>query len=203
MSSPSLDPGPWPSERALRRKALYQLVYIALWCAILATQLLINDDRDGLWVATLVCWTVLIAASTVQFVADVKAVRGWRRLPVEGDERMVWGTSAQLILPTGSGGYGGVFGLSSTRLRYVPRWFARVRGLREQEWPVAALGAVSVQPYDGRRRLGGGRWVVLDVAGEASVVILNPEQHLVAADLHSALSGVREDDPALPLVDPA
>jgi hypothetical protein len=203
MPPAPLDPPEWPSERALGRTALRQLVFIGLWCLLLVSRMVFPDDRDALWSATIVFWSLLIALSTAQFVADFRAVRAWRRFPTEGDERMVWGTSAQFILPTGGAGHGGVFALSTTRLRYAPRWFARLRGVRAQEWPIGALGPVSVQPYDGRRRVGGGRWVVLDVVGQPSLVILNTEQHLVAADLHSALSSARAEDHVHPVTDPS
>ena len=200
MLAAPLNPPEWPSERALRRTASKQLIYIGLWCLLLVSKVLFDDERDGPWAAIVVGWSVLIALSMVQFVGDIRAVSAWRRFPIEGDEQMVWGTSGQFIMPTGGAGYGGVFGLSTTRLRYAPRWVARLRGVHAQEWPLAALGAVSIQPYEGRRRYGGGRWVVLDVIDQASLVILNPEQHLVAADLHTSLSNIHAKHPA---VDPS
>jgi hypothetical protein len=203
MPSAPLDPPEWPSERALGRAALRPLFFVGLWCLLLLLHVVSDDDRDAFWSTVVVVWSLLIAVSTAKVIGDVKAVRAWRRLPAEGDERMIWGTSAQFVLPTGGAGHGGVFALSTTRLRYAPRWFARLRGVHAQEWPRDALGPVSVQPYDGRRRVGGGRWVVLDVVDQPSIVILNTEQHLVAADLHTALSAARAEDPVHPVADPS
>jgi len=185
---PATMPGPteWPSERGLRRRALNQIGFVLLGVGLLCLQLADDDDR-ALETVMVIVYVVLLIALGAQIVGDVRAVHAWRRFPTDADEQLLWGTSAQLILPTGGAGFGGVFALSTTRLRYVPRWAARLRGVRPEEWPVEVLGPVSVEPVDRRRRYRGGRWVVLDVADRGSIVLLNEEQHLVAADLHDAL----------------
>lgn len=132
MLSTPLSSPEWPSERALRRTASKQLFYIGLWCLLLVSRVVFVDERDGFWTATVVGWSVLIALSMVQFGGDIRAVSAWRRFPTKGDEQMSWGTSGQFILPTGGAGYGGIFGLSTTRLRYAPRWIARLRGVQAQ-----------------------------------------------------------------------
>lgn len=56
-----------------------------------------------------------------------------------------------------------------------------------EEWPVAALHDVRVTPVDERRRRRGGRWVMVDVEGGASITLMSNESHLVADELFEAL----------------
>ena len=178
------------SERALRGVLLRQAVLVGLLSILFVLQLIWRQEREGSWYVLLVLASLYITLGPLQIIGDLRALSGWRRLPVMPGEILLWGTLAQLISPTG-GAFQGTFALSTTRLRYRPRLVGRLRGATDQEWLLNQLGAVRVTPVDGRRKYRGGRWVELDVVGGTSITILNAEQHLVADDLFEALRSAR------------
>lgn len=145
-----------------------------------------SDGRDVIWfvMSTLV---VLLGASVVMLAVRLFAITSWRRLPVGPDERLLWGTFADRVLPTGGAAYPGRFALSTTRLRYLPDTVSRLRGVTDEEWPATALHDVRVTPVDERRRRRGGRWVMVDVDGGAPITLMSNEAHLVADELFEAL----------------
>ena len=180
------------SERALQRSVLGQLPLFGVLGAIACAQLVFRTDRDGLSWAFLTLFVLFAVLGGAQIVGDLRAVRAWRRVVTEPGEALVWGTSAQRILPTGGGGYAGVVVLSSTRLRYIPRASARIRGASPAEWPLDRLGTVSIEPNDHRKRVRSSRWVVLSVEQQAPITLLNNHQDLLADDLHTALLRARQ-----------
>ena len=185
-----LDPPRSTSEGRLRRAALWQLLLPVVLMGLYAPARLLDDDRtpgDLLLWGMLVCLAGLFITQLVEF----RQVGAWRTLPVEPGERMLWGTSAAWILPTGGAGHPGSFALSDRRLRYVPGPTARLRGTAPAEWPVARLLSVAVSPVDHRRRLRGGAWVVIEIADADPVTVLTPEPHAVAAELHEQLLRTR------------
>jgi len=192
----ALDPPASPSERALRSRAWWGAAPPVVLGVVVALQLLDHDrDRGWVWVTTLIAGVVLGLLALVAVVVDLRAPGAWRRLPVDPGERLVWGTTAQIVRPTGGAGLTGVLALSTARLRWVPRASARLRGSRPEEWPLDAVGTVSVQPVDHRRRARGGRWVVLEIVGREPLSVVSTEAHLVADDLWKALAAVRSAEP--------
>jgi len=179
------------SERALRGGLLRQAVLVGLLCILFLFQLIWRQEREGSWyVMTLVLVVFYISLGPIRIIGDLRALSGWRRLPVMPGETLLWGTLAQLISPK-EGAFQGAFALSTTRLRYRPRLLSRLRGAADKEWPLDQLGAVRVTPVDARRKFRGGRWVELDVVDATMITILNAEQHLVADDLFEALRRAR------------
>jgi len=178
------------SERALRGGLLRQAVLVGLLSILFLLQLIWRQEREGSWYVMLVLVVFYISLGPIRLIGDLRALSGWRRLPVMPGETLLWGTLAQLISPKG-GAFQGTFALSTTRLRYRPRLLSRLRGAAEQEWQLGQLGAVRVTPVDARRKYRGGRWVELDVIDATTITILNAEQHLVADDLFEALRRAR------------
>jgi len=190
------EPAASASERALRRGLLGQAVLVGLLSILFLLQLIWRQEREGSWYVMLVLFIFYITLGSSHIIGDLRALSGWRRLPVMPGETLLWGTLAQLISPKG-GAFQGTFALSTTRLRYQPRLLSRLRGAAEKEWPLDQLGAVRVTPVDARRKFRGGRWVELDVVDATTITILNAEQHLLADDLFEALRrarAVREAD---------
>lgn len=188
----ALDPPVTASERALRRSVLGPLPLFAILGAIICAQLVFRTNGDGLSWAFLALFVVFAVLGAAQIAGDLRAVGAWRLVVTEPGETLVWGTSAQRILPTGGGGYAGVFALSSTRLRYIPRALARIRGASPAEWSLDRLGTVSIEPNDHRKRVRGSRWVVLSVEQEDPITLLNNHQDLLGDDLHTALLRARQ-----------
>lgn len=188
----ALDPQVTASERAQRRSALGQLPLIGILGAIACAQLVFRTDRDGLSWALLAVFVLFTVLGVAQIVGDFRAISAWRHVATEPGEALIWGTSAQRILPTGGGGYAGMFVLSSTRLRYIPRASARIRGAHPAEWSLDRLGTVSIEPNDHRKRVRGSRWVIVSVEQEDPITLLNNHQDLLANDLHMALLRARE-----------
>lgn len=151
-----------------------------------------RSERDGLSWAFLALFVLFVVLGVAQIVGDFRAISAWRHAATQPGEALIWGASAQRILPTGGGGYAGVFVLSSTRLRYIPRASARIRGAGPAEWSLDRLGTVSVEPNDHRRRVRGSRWVVVSVDREDPITLLNNHQDLLADDLHTALLRARQ-----------
>lgn len=182
-----VDPTATASERAQRRSALGQLPLISILGALAYVQLVFRTDRDGLSWTFLAIFVLFTALGGAQIVGDFRAISAWRHVWTEPGEALVWGTSAQRILPNGGGGYAGIFALSSTRLRYIPRTSARIRGASPAEWSLDRLGTVSVEPNRQQKRIRSSRWVVLSVEREAPITLLNNHQDVLADDLHTAL----------------
>lgn len=148
-----------------------------------------SDGRDGIW-STRLAITGLFVLSVIFLALRLLAVTSWRRLPVEPGERLLWGTFAERVLPSGGAAYPGRFALSTTRLRYLPDPISRLRGAAAEEWPAAALHDVRITPVDARRRRRGGRWVMVDVEGGDPITLMSGEAHLVADELFEALNVV-------------
>jgi hypothetical protein len=183
------DPPRHRSEQKLRGGQWWSLGWQALVAVILVAQLSwrhATDGPDGLWYV-MAALLVVYAIALVGLVLRVFAITSWRRLPVEAGERLLWGTFAERVLPTGGAAYPGRFALSTTRLRYLPDAVSRLRGVTDEEGPAAALHDVRVTPVDERRRRRGGRWVMVDVDGGASITMMSNEAHLVADELFEAL----------------
>ena len=184
------EPAVSASERALRGGLLRQAVLVGLLCILFLFQLIWRQEREGSWYVMLVLVVFYISLGPIRIIGDLRALSGWRRLPVVPGETLLWGTLAQLISPQ-EGAFQGTFALSTMRLRYRPRLLSRLRGAAEKEWQLDQLGAVRVTPVDARRKYRGGRWVELDVVDATMITILNAEQHLVADDLFEALRRAR------------
>ncbi|VXC02984.1 hypothetical protein [Frigoribacterium sp. 9N] len=183
------DPPRHRSEQKLRGAQAWMVSVYALLTLLLVAQLAWraqSEGRDGSWFVMLV-GTVLFAAAVVVLALRTLALSSWRRLSVDPGERLLWGTFAERVLPTGGAAYPGRFALSTTRLRYVPDPVSRLRGVTAEEWPVAALHDVRVTPVDERRRRRGGRWVMVDAEGGAPITLMSNESHLVADELFEAL----------------
>ncbi|WP_123570734.1 hypothetical protein [Frigoribacterium sp. PhB118] len=183
------DPPRHRSEQKLRAAQAWMVSLYAFLTLLFVAQLTWraqSEGRDGSWFVMLV-GTVLFAAAVVVLALRTLALSSWRRLPVDPGERLLWGTFAERVLPTGGAAYPGRFALSTTRLRYVPDPVSRLRGVTAEEWPVAALHDVRVTPVDERRRRRGGRWVMVDAEGGAPITLMSNESHLVADELFEAL----------------
>ncbi|MGY3261439.1 hypothetical protein [Frigoribacterium sp. 2355] len=183
------DPPRHRSEQKLRAAQAWMISLYAFLTLLFVAQLTWraqSEGRDGSWFVMLV-GTVLFAAAVVVLALRTLALSSWRRLPVDPGERLLWGTFAERVLPTGGAAYPGRFALSTTRLRYMPDPVSRLRGVTAEEWPVAALHDVRVTPVDERRRRRGGRWVMVDAEGGASITLMSNESHLVADELFEAL----------------
>lgn len=186
MTSAQLDPPRLRSERARRGTlrtllVLYGLV-AAIWVGVLVSTVVDGERPDTLQLLQGALWLAFLLV----LVAQYRSIDAWRRVDV-GDEQRRWGVLAARVLPTGGAGYEGTFVLTVERLRFVPGTVARLRGLHEASWPIAALTAVRVTPVDERRRRRGGRWVSIEVDGGDAITILTPEPHLVADELFDAL----------------
>jgi len=189
MTKAALDPPRSPSEQKLRGGQTWVVASSAALAVLFVVQLGWRagaEGRDGLWYAMAIV-VGLYGLSLAVLVGRIRAVSTWRRLPVEPGERLLWGTFAPRVLPTGGAAYPGRFALSTTRLRYLPDPVSRLRGVGAEEWPVAALHDVRVTPVDERRRLRGGRWVMVDVEGGEPITILSAESYLVADEMFEAL----------------
>lgn len=192
MDKAALDPPRTASERKLQSGQGFTLGWSVLLNVLFVVQLAWraeSEGRDGLWSAMLV-FVVLYAASLVVLAGRLLAVTSWRRLPVEPGERLLWGTFAERVLPSGGAAHPGRFALSTTRLRYLPDPISRLRGVAAEEWPATALHDVRVTPVDSRRRRRGGRWVMVDVEGGDPITLMSGEAHLVADELFEALNVV-------------
>jgi len=192
MDKAALDPPRTGSERALRASQGWMVSLYGLLAALSVAQLAWHDEsdgRDGIWFVRLAI-TGLFVLSVAFLALRLLAVTSWRRLPVRPDERLLWGTFAERVLPSGGAAYPGRLALSTTRLRYLPDPISRLRGAVAEEWPAAALHDVRVTPVDARRRRRGGRWVMVDVEGGDPITLMSAEAHLVADELFEALSVV-------------
>jgi hypothetical protein len=193
MDKAALDPPRLRSEQKLRNGQIVLVGLYGLLSALGVAQVVwraTEDGRDAVWwvMATL---AVFLVASVVVLALRLLSLTSWRRLPVERGERLLWGTFAERVLPTGGAAHPGRFALSTTRLRYLPDPISRLRGAEDEEWPAAALHDVRITPVDARRRRRGGRWVMVDVDGGASITVMSAEAHLVADELFEALSVTR------------
>ncbi|KIU02409.1 hypothetical protein [Frigoribacterium sp. MEB024] len=183
------DPPRSRSEQKLRGGQWWTLGWGALLTVLFVAQSswrFTTDGPDGLWYVMVALIVVYVVALVGQ-VRRVFAITSWRRLPVELGERLLWGTFADRVLPTGGAAHPGRFALSTTRLRYLPDPISRLRGVTGEEWPATALHDVRVTPVDERRRRRGGRWVMVDVEGGAPITLMSNEAHLVADELFEAL----------------
>ena len=183
------DPPRYRSEQKLRGGQWWTLGWGVLLTVLFVAQSswrFTTDGPDGLWYAMAALIVVYVVALGGQ-VRRVFAITSWRRLPVGPDERLLWGTFADRVLPTGGAAHPGRFALSTTRLRYLPDPISRLRGVTGEEWPATALHDVRVTPVDERRRRRGGRWVMVDVDGGAPITLMSNEAHLVADELFDAL----------------
>ncbi|ROS57793.1 hypothetical protein [Frigoribacterium sp. PhB24] len=189
MDKTVLDPPRSRSEQKLRGGQWWTLSCYGLVTLLVVVQLSWrheNDGPDGLWYV-MAALVVVYVVALLGLVGRVLAVSSWRRLPVEQGERLLWGTFAERVLPTGGAAYPGRVALSTTRLRYLPDPISRLRGVTDEEWPAAALSDVRITPVDERRRRRGGRWVMVDVEGGAPITLMSNETHLVADELFEAL----------------
>ncbi|OII21908.1 hypothetical protein [Frigoribacterium sp. MCBA15_019] len=183
------DPPRPRSERKLRGAQAWMVSLYSFLTVLFVAQLVWraqSEGRDGSWFVMLT-GTAFLAAAVVGLALRTLALSSWRGLPVGPGERLLWGTFADRVLPTGGAAYPGRFALSTTRLRYLPDPISRLRGVTGEEWPATALHDVRVTPVDERRRRRGGRWVMVDVDGGASITLMSNEAHLVADELFEAL----------------
>jgi hypothetical protein len=183
------DPPRSRSEQKLRGGQAWMVGLYTLLTILFVAQLTWRaqaEGRDGIWFVMFAV-IVLFGTSVVVLALRTLAITSWRRLPVEAGERLLWGTFAERVLPTGGAAYPGRFALSTTRLRYLPDAVSRLRGATDEEWPAAALHDVRITPVDERRRRRGGRWVMVDVDGGAPITLMSNEAHLVADELFEAL----------------
>jgi hypothetical protein len=183
------DPPRSRSEQKLRGGQAWMVGLYTLLTILFVAQLTWRaqaEGRDGIWFVMFAV-IVLFGTSVVVLALRTLAITSWRRLPVEAGERLLWGTFADRVLPTGGAAYPGRFALSTTRLRYLPDPVSRLRGVTDEEWPAAALHVVRITPVDERRRRRGGRWVMVDVDGGAPITLMSNEAHLVADELFEAL----------------
>lgn len=190
MDKAALDPPRTASEKALQSRQLFQVALQVLLVVLFVAQLSFRAEtrgHDGIWFVML-AFVVALATADAVLVVRLLAVTSWRRLPVRPDERLLWGTFAERVMPSGGAAYPGRLALSTTRLRYLPDPISRLRGAVAEEWPAAALHDVRVTPVDARRRRRGGRWVMVDVAGGDPITLMSAEAHLVADELFEALS---------------
>lgn len=190
MDKAALDPPRTASEKALQSRQLFQVAVQVLLVLLFVAQLSFRAEtrgHDGIWFAML-AFVVALAAADVVLVVRLLAVTSWRRLPVGPDERLLWGTFAERVLPSGGAAHPGRLALSTARLRYLPDPISRLRGARAEEWPAAGLHDVRITPVDERRHRRGGRWVMVDVEGGDPITLMSSEAHLVADELFEALS---------------
>jgi hypothetical protein len=183
------DPPRSRSEQKLRGGQAWMVGLYTLLTILFVAQLTWRaqaEGRDGIWFVMFAV-IVLFGTSVVVLALRTLAITSWRRLPVEAGERLLWGTFAERVLPTGGAAYPGRVALSTTRLRYLPDAVSRLRGVTDEEWPAAALHDVRITPVDERRRRRGGRWVMVDVDGGAPITLMSNEAHLVADELFEAL----------------
>jgi hypothetical protein len=183
------DPPRSRSEQKLRGGQAWMVGLYTLLTILFVAQLTWRaqaEGRDGIWFVMFAV-IVLFGTSVVVLALRTLAITSWRRLPVEPGERLLWGTFAERVLPSGGAAHPGRFALSTTRLRYLPDPISRLRGAVAEEWPAAALHDVRVTPVDERRRRRGGRWVMVDVDGGAPITLMSNEAHLVADELFEAL----------------
>jgi len=185
MTQSRVEPPRGRSESVIRRSMLTQLILQGTVGALVFTSLLLNEDRAGWRIASVVLfvvWLVAVANVLVQF----RALSSWRALPVRTGETMLWGTVAGRLRPGNRISHAGQFSMSTQRLRYRPGPFARLRGASAEEWLTEHLQTVSVTPGNGRV-FASGRAIVVETHGGELVTLVSTEPRAVADDVERAL----------------
>lgn len=186
MTQRRVEPPRGRSESTLRKSMLTQLILQGSIGALVFSSLLLNEDRGGFRIASVVLFVVWLVAGTT-YVAQFRALGSWRTLSVHPGEEMLWGTVASRIRPAGEVGFSGQFSVSTHRLRYRPGLIARLRGAPAEEWAAESLQAVTVTPGNGRA-FASGRWVVVERVSGDPVTLLTREPRAVADDIERALT---------------
>jgi hypothetical protein len=186
MTQRRVEPPRGRSESTLRKSMLTQLILQGSLGVLIFTSLLLNEDRGGFRIASVVLFVVWLVAGTT-YVAQFRALGSWRTLPVHPGEEMLWGTVASRIRPKGGVGLSGQFSMSTQRFRYRPSLVARLRGAPAEEWATESLQGVTVTPGNGRA-FASGRWVVVETDTGDPVTLLTGEPRAVAEDIEKALT---------------